>query len=137
MFLTLELPSWKVIADELTIVSFSKLFNFLQYVAYHMHFSDCLPIGEWLYSIYFSTKRETNKGGEGCPPKAADLQNDNQINFENTLGYQPEKPVKKPSGKKARKAAREAAEAAARAVEAEENEAKNFKPRYKSINYSL
>ena len=85
--------------------------------------------------IYFSTKRETNKGGEGCPPKAADLQNDIQITFENTLGYQPEKPVKKPSGKKARKAAREAAEAAARAVEAEENEAKNFKPRYKSINY--
>ena len=41
--------------------------------------------------------------------------------------------MKKPSGKKARKAAREAAEAAARAVEAEENEAKNFKPRYKSL----
>ena len=85
--------------------------------------------------VYFSTKRETNKGGEGCPPKAADLQNDIQITFENTLGYQPEKPVKKPSGKKARKAAREAAEAAARAVEAEENEAKNFKPRYKSYNH--
>ena len=84
------------------------------------------------HKICFSAKRETNKGGEGCPPKQ-DIQNDIQniqVTFENTMGYQPEQPVKKPIGKKARRAAKEAAEAAARAVEAEENEAKNFKPRY-------
>ena len=60
--------------------------------------------------VYFSAKRETNKGGEGCPPKP-DLQNEIQniqVTFENTMGYQPEQPVKKPAGKKARRAAKKA-----------------------------